>query len=100
MWHRHSCLCWNSHDGKLEAFPAGGSGGSTDKSVCATSSSVCGGKHGEVTGWFYLISANSSSVNSIPAPPMFSSRCFTREVPGIGSITFDRFSSQDRKSVV
>jgi len=37
--------------------------------------------------------SNSSVVSSISAAPVFSSRCATEEVPGIGSITGERFSS-------
>src|SRR4029079_5656449 len=42
---------------------------------------------------FHPTSRNSSSLNSIVAANAFSSRCFTRDVPGIGSITGERFSS-------
>ena len=38
--------------------------------------------------------ANCSSVSSTCAAPTFSSRCATRPVPGIGSMTGERRSSQ------
>ena len=37
--------------------------------------------------------SNSSSDNSIPAAATFSSKCATFDVPGIGSITGERFSN-------
>jgi len=40
------------------------------------------------------ISLNSSSLNSMRAAAMFSSRCATEDVPGMGSMLGDRFSSQ------
>lgn len=42
---------------------------------------------------FYLSAANSSSVSLMVAAAAFSSRCSTDDVPGIGSMAGDRFSS-------
>jgi hypothetical protein len=49
--------------------------------------------HADHVKFVSLICSNSSSVNSIPAEATFSSRCFSLDVPGIGSITGERLSS-------
>jgi hypothetical protein len=40
------------------------------------------------------IASKSSSLSSMAAPSAFSVRCSTEDVPGIGSITGERLSSQ------
>ena len=47
------------------------------------------------SGFFQLLKIVSSLI-SIEAAAVFSSRCFTLDVPGMGSITGDLFSSQAR----